>query len=177
MSGYDCMDWFRTLKRDRRRKRKKKPVPNIFQGEKVPDEERIEQQKKEKRKGNPWRRTGLPGRGIHERIKILDEHKESQHHKTQHVEPKLGGTKRPVFYGKEGGVSRTSTPKSRCSMCSKRISPNSRWMRADRSSRMRYCKRCMKGLGGPIGFIKDVEVRGKSRDQLNSIAQKRRRGE
>ena len=173
------MKWFELIKRQRPRKRRYKPVANIFEGEKIRDEERIDQQKKEGRKGTPFKRTGLEGRDIQDRKEKFELQRQRTHHNPRNVSVELGGRSRGGYYGKEEGTSRTQTPKGRCAMCSKAISKNSSWKREDRLlttgeiGRMRYCYRCMKELGGPKGFVKDESLSGRSTDELSAMQRAR----
>ena len=171
--------WEEIIKRQRRRKPKKK-VPNIFEGEKIPDNERFDQQKKEGRKGTPFKRTGEDGLDAKEKKEKFELSRQSRHHIPRHVSYEFGGTKRPSFYGKEGGISRTSIPKSRCSMCARRINTeHGAWMKGDRSlsseetGRIRYCYHCMKTLGGPKGFVKDESSLGRTKGELNQMSNAR----
>tara|TARA_R110002020_G_scaffold447_18_gene2240 strand:- start:2360 stop:2854 length:495 start_codon:yes stop_codon:yes gene_type:complete len=162
------MTWFDTIKGPQKpRKPKKKPPHNIFEGEKMPDEERIDQQKEEGRKGLPFKRTGLPGKNETERLEFIEENlkEDSRHHNPKQVTPELGGQQRTgTVYGKPAGRSRMSQPKSRCAMCGKKISKTSAWKRGDPmqvlpttqgTQRMRYCYKCMKELDGPKGFSRE----------------------
>lgn len=176
--------WKEIVKRQRRRKPKKK-VPNIFEGESIPDNERFDQQKKEGRKGTPFKHTGEEGLDVKARKKNFELSRQGRHHKPKHVSYEFGGLKRPNFYGKKGG--RINTPKGRCAMCGRQLSVSpvgkyNSWMKADRSlvsdetTRMRYCDKCMRALGGPRGFIKDTSHISRTRDELNEMSRGREKG-